>query len=204
MDSKKLLEELRKLTPNFSLKEDKEYSVKDALGDEDRDVENTDDVEELKDLEDEAEQEHDEEDDNEEILDVDGDGEADDVHAISLLKSAYNASSDETKHAVVSIVKLIFDNDIDMDSIDKFLDEVDFDVEDDEADDLDDFEDDMFDEPSDEDDFEDEKEDEESEEEDDEVEEALRQSESYFTNEGIIAEAYGVNLDGDMGDFSVD
>lgn len=213
MNSKKLLEELRKLTPNFSLNEEeqqeqedsldeKEYSVKDVLDDEDKDVEDESEVEELEDLEDEEEQEHDEEDDNDEIMDLDGDGEADDVHAITLLKSAYNASSEDTQHAIVSIIKLIYDNDIDMDSIEKFLDEVDFDVED--EDDFSDLDDDLLDMPSDdEDELEDEEEDEEDELED-EIEEALSQSESYFTNDAIVAEAYGVNLDGDMGEFISD
>lgn len=172
MSNKKLLEELRKLTPNFKINEEESFSIKDAIEPEDRFREEDEDDSEDKsnaelDFEDEL---NGEEDEDEKGVDIDGDGEEDDIHSLNMLKSAFNSSDEETQHALVSFARMLVDNDVDVNTLNQFLDEVD--VMDD---DVEDFEDAIDDEDifstDDEEDFEDDEEDENTEEDDEDKKE---------------------------------
>lgn len=205
MDNRKnLLEELRKLTPNFKFNEmdERDTSVKDIISPEDsyEDDEDEEDSYEKDRLEDDDSDEYEEE--GEEGEDIDGDGEADDLHAINILKNAYNSSEEEVKNSIVSLARLIVDNDIDIESIEQFLDEVDIDHDEDDEDEFGDAEDNF----EDEDEFGDGEgmEDEESEE--PEAEENESFMEEYgdsmgkisFMNEGVIFDEFDSLDMGDM------
>lgn len=182
MEGKKsLLEELRELTSEFNISEEKP-SLKDIVDDEDKYADIEDSTYEEDELSDEEEMEHDEEDD-ENDFDIDDDGEEDDVHDLYLLKSAFNATEDESKHILISFVKLVLDNSVTLESLEQFLNEVDY--EDEDEDELSDEE--IF---SDEEDFDSEDEEDNEEDEDTEEDEEEDIEEDYITNEALMIDEY--------------
>ena len=129
MANKKLLEELRRLTPDFQVNEDDEEdhepSVKDIIPQEDRYHDDEEDHEPEDDYSDDEDADEYEED--EESGEEDEEGEPKDIHAVHILKSAYNSSEDDVKDAIISLARLIVENDIKPEAIEQFLDDVDVD-----------------------------------------------------------------------------
>ena len=199
MDNKKLLESLRSLTPSIKLNEEDELedkkSIEDILDDSD---ENDDDDSTSNKESDDDESDDDYEEEEEEEEESDDDSEHD-IHSLNILKKALNSSDDLTRHSIITLARLIVDNDIKSETIEQFLDEVDTDH--DESDD-----DDEFDEPMPDDEEAGEADDEEAGEAGDEDEAGEEgdadESESFeedwdgtiesshFLNEGAIAEEY--------------
>jgi len=101
---------------------DIDVSIKSAIPDEDEEeIEDEEDKPKDDDFEDQAED-----------GDVDDDGKADDVHALRTLKRVFNATEDESKPSIISLVRLIVDNDIVPETLKQFLDEVDVESDDEE------------------------------------------------------------------------
>ena len=130
MDKKKsLLESLRDLTPRFnygkSEEEVKGLSIRDIAEPKEDDE---DDLSlDSQNLEDDEHSDHEE--DGEEGEDEDGDGDEDNVHALSKLKNAFESSDDEIKHALIMFTRIMLDTEIDLDTLQQFIDEVDSDEE---------------------------------------------------------------------------
>jgi hypothetical protein len=127
--SKNLLESLRKLTPNFKLSEEgMDMSVRDIIepqdmhGEDDSDKPDTNDSEEGDFNADDL--------DGEEGEDLDDDGDDDDINALDTLKDMYDASDEDTQKIIGTVAQMIVDNDIDLDTLQQFIETID--VEDEE------------------------------------------------------------------------
>ena len=212
MDKKKsLLENLRELTPSFKYEREEDeledLSVR-AIAEPEEDEEESLDSQSL---DDEEHSDHEEED--EEGEDVDGDGDEDNVHALSKLTNAFESSPEEVQHALIMFTRIMIDTNVDIDTLQQFIDDVDEGEEEDEEDYEDDGEgfdneDDMYgqeDEEGEESTEEDEEESNESVSEEDEeysefknelyesladVEQFESNRGTYFTNESIVADDY--------------
>jgi len=212
MDKKKsLLESLRELTPSFKYEREEDeledLSVR-AIAEPEEDEEESLDSQSL---DDEEHSDHEEED--EEGEDVDGDGDEDNVHALSKLTNAFESSPEEVQHALIMFTRIMIDTNVDIDTLQQFIDDVDEGEEEDEEDYEDDGEgfdneDDMYgqeDEEGEESTEEDEEESNESVSEEDEeysefknelyesladVEQFESNRGTYFTNESIVADDY--------------
>lgn len=125
--NKKLLESLRKLTPNFKLSEEDEMSVRDIIEPQDIHGEDSSDLPDMDDREEAGEEADDLE--NEEGEDLDGDGEDDDINALDTLKDMYDASDEDTKKTIGTLTQMIVDNDIDLDTLKEFLEQIDLEDE---------------------------------------------------------------------------
>lgn len=205
MDKKKsLLENLRKLTPSFKYeREDDELeglSVR-AI------AEPTEDDEDSMDSQDLDDQEHsDHEEEEEEGEDLDADGDEDNVHALSKLTSAFESSPEEVQHALIMFTRIMIDTNVDIDTLQQFIDEVDEGEEEEEEGEEDDGEgfdneDDMYGEEDDEEESEEDEEEseepnesvvDEDEEEYNEFKNELFESSrsTYFTNEAMVADEF--------------
>ena len=203
MDKKKsLLESLRELTPSFKYEREEDeledLSVR-AIAEPEEDEEESLDSQSL---DDEEHSDHEEED--EEGEDVDGDGDEDNVHALSKLTNAFESSPEEVQHALIMFTRIMIDTNVDIDTLQQFIDDVDEGEEEDEEDYEDDGEgfdneDDMYGQ-------EDEEGEESSEEDEEEPNESLSDEDeeynefknelfessrsTYFTNESIVADEF--------------
>jgi len=203
MDKKKsLLESLRELTPSFKYEKDDELedlSVRAIAEPEEDDEESLD----SQSLDDEEHSDHEEDDENGE--DVDGDGDEDNVHALSKLTNAFESSPEEVQHALIMFTRIMIDIIFFAFTLQQFIDDVDEGEEEESEEDYEDDgegfdnEDDMYGE-------EDEEGEESSEEDEEEPNESLSDEDeeynefknelfessrsTYFTNESIVADEF--------------
>lgn len=119
-NKKNLLSDLRKLTESFDLDEFDELDDEDEIPSVGDAIKSNPDGEE------------DEFGDDQDGEDIFGDKGMDDTdnQSIDMLKDAFETAPDDVKDALVSMMKLVVDNNIDMETLEKFLDEVDIEVED--------------------------------------------------------------------------
>ena len=201
MDNKKLLEELRASVGNYKpekSKKEEKLDIEDIVEPKDKYKEDDEDLDDYMDSDEEEEEDHEEED--EEGIDLDGDGEADDIHSLHVLKTNFNASDEETQHAIASFLKMVVENDIDLETLSQFVEDLDYGDEDEEEEEEDEFgeednEDEFGEEDEDEDMFNDGEEEEEDEFGHKQESDMERIDRDFFTNEAVIMDSmYDVGM----------
>ena len=131
MDNKRLLEELRASVGNYKpekSKKEEKLDIEDVVEDEDRYKEDDEDLDDYADSDNEDTEEY--EDEDEEGIDLDGDGEADDIHGLHVLKSNFNAVDEETQNSIAGFLKMVVENEIDLDTLSQFVEDLDYGDED--------------------------------------------------------------------------